>query len=253
MLTEGVVVPDAEIDRFYLHVPRDNPHHIARTSIARALTDAAPSASGTLIDIGCGLRPYRSLFAPYVERYIGIDYPTAHGTPRYVDAAIYGNALRLPLRDGCADTVLCTQVLEHVQEPAVLLSEARRVLRPDGALILTAPLTWAEHGAPHDFYRYTRYGLHHLLQRAGFRQHTLIPMDGLYATLAQVWLDELNFGRAGAPMWQRRLLGGINRATNAVALMLDRRFPSTRVHLTYLVIAHAGCTAQNNDAVAVSF
>ena len=62
-------------------------------------------------------------------------------------------------RDGAFDAVLFTQVLEHVPEPARVLAELHRILRPGGTLYLTAPLVWELHELPHDYYRYTSEGL----------------------------------------------------------------------------------------------
>lgn len=183
---------EREIAKYFLDVPRANAHHIARMSIARAMRAVAPQARGDLVDIGCGLRPYQSLFAPHIGRYIGIDYPPTGSDRTQIDATIYADSTHLPLRDRCADTVLTTQVLEHVPEPLRMLREAHRVLRPGGKLIMTAPFVWGEHETPQDFYRYTSYGLRYLLGRASLRVLDVFPLDGLYAVLGQMYLDELN-------------------------------------------------------------
>jgi len=52
---------EREIAKYFLDVPRDNTHHLARIGIARAMRAVAPQARGDLVDIGCGLRPYQSL------------------------------------------------------------------------------------------------------------------------------------------------------------------------------------------------
>ena len=70
-------------------------------------------------------------------------------------------------------------MLEHVPFPLKLLEEARRVLKPNGILILTCPQTYWLHEAPRDFYRFTRYGLVELLEnQAGFQIHSLRPIGG---------------------------------------------------------------------------
>lgn len=227
----------AEIVRYFLDVPRDNAHHLARMSIARAMRVAAPHARGDLLDIGCGLRPYRSLFAPYIRRYIGMDYPPGDGDGSQIDAAVYGDSQRLPFRDASVDTALSTQVLEHLPEPSVMLREAHRVLRPGGKLLLTAPFVWGEHEVPRDYYRYTSYGLRHLVERAGFRPLRVEPLEGLYTVLGQMYLDELNLGRHEKSRWRQRLIVATNVPVNALCAFLDRRFPSDRLCLTYLVIA----------------
>ena len=65
----------------------------------------------------------------------------------------------IPVDDARFDHVRLTQVLEHLPEPATVLAELRRVLKPGGTLWLTAPLFYAEHERPYDFFRYTPFGL----------------------------------------------------------------------------------------------
>jgi SAM-dependent methyltransferase len=114
-----------------------------------------------LIDVGCGAKPYRGLGAP-VERWVGIDVPDN------AEADLHGIAYDLPIDEATADTVLCTQVLEHLEEPARALREFLRVLRPGGHLILAAPQYWSLHEEPRDFFRYTSIGLRYLATEAGF-------------------------------------------------------------------------------------
>lgn len=121
----------------------DDPAYLARIAIARALAAAVPHARGTLVDVGCGTRPYLPLFLPHIARYIGVNYPpTAAERPYYAAADVYADGSHLPLRDACAQTALCTQVLEHVPEPGLMLTEIARVLCADGTLLLTAPQVW---------------------------------------------------------------------------------------------------------------
>ncbi len=128
---------------------RDDPAYLARSAIARALAAAAPHTRGTLVDVGCGTCPYLPLFAPYITRYIGVNYPTtATERPYYAAADVYADGSHLPLRDGCAQTVLCTQVLEHVPEPGLMLKEIARVLCAGGTLLLTAPQVWGSMRLP---------------------------------------------------------------------------------------------------------
>ncbi|PWG74541.1 SAM-dependent methyltransferase, partial [Enterococcus hirae] len=79
------------------------------------------------------------------------------------------------IRSGAFDTVLCTQVLEHVRDPKKALQELPRVLRPGGVLILSAPHLSMVHDAPHDYFRYTGFGLAELLDNCGFRAERIVP------------------------------------------------------------------------------
>ncbi|MBV8244655.1 MAG: methyltransferase domain-containing protein, partial [Candidatus Eremiobacteraeota bacterium] len=118
-------------------------------------------ASGTLLDVGCGEKPFRDrVRGP--ERWIGLD---VEGNP---SADVTGSADRIPMEDASVDTVLNTQVLEHVPDPLAALVEFYRVLVPGGYLVLSAPQYYEMHEVPHDYYRFTEYGLRYLLSRAGF-------------------------------------------------------------------------------------
>jgi SAM-dependent methyltransferase len=150
---------------------------VADYSIREILLRHQEFVSGTVLDLGCGSRPYEGYFNGRVRQWVGADYPAGgHPPARRVD--VFADAMQLPLAGESFDTVLCTQVLEHVPEPLDLLREARRVLRPGGHLVLTAPQYNALHGEPQDFYRYTRYGLDHLARKAGFAVKVIAPIGG---------------------------------------------------------------------------
>jgi len=111
--------------------------------------------------------------------------------------------------DGSFDAVVCTQVLEHLPEPWVAVEEFRRVLVPGGRVIITAPLTWYLHELPHDYYRFTAYGLAHLLHRAGFHRLDVQPMNDSPATLAEL-LRHLRWtlGQVGDGLDEARAIAG---------------------------------------------
>ena len=116
----------------------------------------------TVLDYGCGGSPYRGLFHG-VSRYIRADYVESPG----IDFRIDDSGV-LPLSDESCDCILSTQVLEHVLSPRIYLSEAFRVLRPGGTLILTTHGIWEDHGCPYDFWRWTADGLRREVIAAGF-------------------------------------------------------------------------------------
>jgi len=134
------------------------------TTLRKATEDAASKfANGLLVDIGCGGRAYSELFAPYIDRYLGLDiYASGNNLPD-----VYALAQALPLASESADVVLMSQVLEHLPEPWNCVSEAARVLKPGGVVIVSAPQTWMLHEKPFDFYRYSPFGLHYLCRHAG--------------------------------------------------------------------------------------
>lgn len=104
------------------------------------------------LDIGCANSPYRDLF----PNRVGFDVAEGPG----VD--VVGDAHMLPFDDSLFDQILCTEVLEHLHTPDRAITEMHRVLKPDGTLVLTTRFCFPIHDAPHDYFRYTKYGLRHL-------------------------------------------------------------------------------------------
>jgi SAM-dependent methyltransferase len=165
-----------------------NPFHLARRSLWRAMERSAPALKGSLLDVGCGTRPYRSLFR--VDRYVGLEIDTPMARQRGIADAFY-EGTHFPFADGEFGSVLCNQVLEHVFNPDVFLGEIRRVLQPGGRMLLTVPFVWDEHEQPYDYARYSSFGLKALLERNGFvvEEHRKLLDDfGLVLQLVNAYL-----------------------------------------------------------------
>lgn len=166
-----------------------SPFHLARRGLRKGLRNHAPALQGTILDVGCGTKPYRDLFPD--NEYIGIEVSriSRFGSVRHPD--VYFDGRSFPIVDGSVDSVLCSQVLEHVFEPAQFLAEIHRVLRPGGRLLLTVPFVWDEHEQPFDFARYTSFGLEYLMAKAGFRQLAHERTLANPSIFAQLWLAGL--------------------------------------------------------------
>jgi SAM-dependent methyltransferase len=166
-----------------VRVPRTVTGNSSRGYLREFLGRAAESVKpGDLVlDAGAGRAQYRGLFAH--ARYETADFLAVPGkayrSPEYVC-----DLSAIPVEDARFDHVVCTQVLEHLPDPAAVLAEFHRVLKPGGRLWLTAPLFYAEHERPYDFYRYTQYGLRHLLEGAGFTVDELGWLEGYLGTLS---------------------------------------------------------------------
>ncbi len=143
-----------------------NPFYFARNGLRTELGELLPLLSGAVLDVGCGRKPYRAL-ATGAVRYVGVDVDTP-ATRGHGDVDVFFDGKTLPLAEASFDGVLCSQVLEHVFTPEEFLREIHRVLRPNGRLVLTVPFAWDEHEQPHDFARYSSFGLRALLERSGF-------------------------------------------------------------------------------------
>ncbi len=176
-----------------------HPRYLSNRAIRKALQLLAPRVTGALLDTGCGYKPYQSIFSPYVTKYVGVDVPsTIHGMEA---SDVAGTALQLPLKAETFDTVLATEVMEHVPEPSLMLAEIYRVLRPNGALILSVPFHEPLHELPYDFYRYTYISLRYLFEKNGFRIETYYRRGGIVLVLCHLLCSYLyrRFGVVGYP------------------------------------------------------
>jgi SAM-dependent methyltransferase len=156
-----------------------NPSRVRLDAFARRAGASVPEG-GCVLDAGAGEGAYRIHFAH--ATYEAADFLEVDKVYAPVDYVCSLDAI--PVEDERYDLVLCTQVLEHLPEPAEVLKELHRVLRPGGELWLTAPLFYPEHEQPYDFYRYTSFGLRHRLECAGFEVKSFEWLEGYFGTLA---------------------------------------------------------------------
>jgi SAM-dependent methyltransferase len=135
----------------------------------RDLRAVLPSLRGTVLDVGCGAQPFRSLVNPQAT-YQGIDTDEAKAHFGYeMPNTTYFSGEIWPVTAGSADVVLCTETLEHVFDTRGFLAEAARCLAPGGTLLLTVPFAARWHFIPYDYWRFTPSSLNRLLTAAGFR------------------------------------------------------------------------------------
>jgi SAM-dependent methyltransferase len=178
-------------------VPFFYPDWLVLRDLSRDVAHAlATHATGRLLDVGCGEKPYRALPSA-VREWVGFDDPSNRG------ADVHGHAEALPFSDEVFDTVLCTQVVEHVRDPKAVIAECARVLRPGGVLIVTAPQYWEVHEAPHDYFRFTPLGLQMLVEGCGLsvqeslREGTGVKVAAQAINLSvQHWGERHAFGRS---------------------------------------------------------
>lgn len=167
------------------------------------------AAGARLLDFGCGSMPYRALAERHGAVYAGADF----GGDGMI--AIAGDGT-LPVADGSRDVVLSVQVLEHVRDLDRYLSEAGRVLRPGGMLVLSTHGNWLYHPHPEDHRRWTRTGLIVDLEARGFVVEQIDSIAGPLATTTMIRL-------AGYAFFLRRLplVGGM--IAGALAIVMNAR------------------------------
>lgn len=201
-----------------LHPSRSLPRYAVRAPLARWLREEAQRAHDdlgaySLLDVGCGQKPYEPIFTPFVTSYIGVD-PVEN--PR---AELRGAVEALPVGDASVDVVLCNQVLEHVDDPALALRELYRVVAPGGRLLLTTHGTQVYHPSPVDYWRWTHAGLEKILRDNGeWASVTVTPASGTTACvtmLIAIYID-LAARRVHLGAFVKPLIAGLNTLAEAV-------------------------------------
>lgn len=115
-------------------------------------------ARGDLLDLGCGQVPLYSAYVSHVQSVTCVDWPGSPHDVSHADILCDVNE-PLPIESDSFDTVVCSDVLEHLHSPTVALSEMSRVLRPGGKILLSVPFLYGLHEQPHDYHRYTRFAI----------------------------------------------------------------------------------------------
>jgi SAM-dependent methyltransferase len=138
-------------------------------TIVKYLRPALSQVSGRVLDVGAGQSPWRA-WLPVHTSYQGIDvgYANEFGMDSVRSDIIYYDGKLMPFPDGAFDCVLCIEVLEHSEDPQLLISEIARVLKTAGTVLLTVPWSARQHHLPHDYHRFTRERLKALFIQNGF-------------------------------------------------------------------------------------
>lgn len=196
------------------------PTYAVRAPLVRWLADEARIAHEALgayrlLDVGCGEKPYRDLFAPYAREHVGVD---THSPAAELKGAIEA----LPVENASFDVVLCAQVLEHVDDPAQGVRELARVTRPGGRVLLSTHGTYVFHPAPVDHWRWTHTGLEKLLRENGdWASVRVAPGAGTAASLTMLNAIYVEHLLRRTPL--RFVRGAVVAAMNRTARALDRR------------------------------
>jgi SAM-dependent methyltransferase len=157
---------------------------------------AAGLAEGAwVLDAGAGECQYAECFSR--QRYLAVDLGVGSARWNYGSLDARADLETLPFADASFDAAICIVALEHVREPALVLREIARTLRPAAALLLVVPFFWEIHQAPHDYWRFTRHGISALLEQNGFGEIAVDPAGGYFRLLARTLANGIKFFMKG--------------------------------------------------------
>jgi SAM-dependent methyltransferase len=210
--------------------PRTSPTWVVRHALAQWLRAQADELrSGSLVrvlDVGCGVKPYYPFFADVASEYVGVDVVE---NPM---AELLGSVEALPVEDASFDVVLCTQVLEHCEDPGQAVRELRRVTRPGGRVLASTHGVQVYHPSPVDYWRWTHEGLSRLFAtNADWKTVSVTPAAGTASALAMLLgtYVEIALRRtmlARPPVW---LLNRMGAALDARAASLRQPVPGSLI------------------------
>ncbi|MBL9171614.1 MAG: class I SAM-dependent methyltransferase [Verrucomicrobiales bacterium] len=144
------------------------------------LRQHAEAASGTILDLGCGASPFRSLFLK-ADRYVRVD------CYKVDDEVIVADATSLPFETASINVIILSQVLGDIPDLVKAFREMERVLAPDGSLLVYETMTYPQHDLPHDYWRVMPHGLRWAARQAGLEVHAIDHLGGYFTQLSQHW------------------------------------------------------------------
>ena len=147
-------------------------------------------ASGPLADLGCGKVPLYGMYRDRVTDVTCIDWPCSHHQSPHIDILADLN-IPLDLERESFDTVIASDVIEHLHNPRALFCSAYHLLRRGGKLIIGVPFLYWIHEEPYDFHRYTRFALEKMTSDAGLVTISLVSYAGAPEVLADILIKTL--------------------------------------------------------------
>jgi SAM-dependent methyltransferase len=142
----------------------ENPWYFAKIDLYKEIIRYKHLITGKVLDFGCGTKPFEQLFA--VSEYIGLEHEKSKENTK---ADFFYDGKHFPFDDNSFDSVLSTQVLEHVPNPMEILNEIARVLKPGGYVMVSVPFSQEEHEVPYDFYRFSSYAIADMFNNADLK------------------------------------------------------------------------------------
>lgn len=214
-----------------------NPYYFVKKGLIKGLHKSSRYISGKVLDFGCGNRSYEHLFDPKI--FIGLEiYRRGHDhSKERID--LYYDGITIPFKNNSFDSILSIEVFEHVFNFGDILNELNRILKPDGYLLLTLPFVWEEHEQPHDFGRYTSFGIIHTLETHGFVVLELFKTTGYIETIFQMWNNY--FYKKLFPKFkllQKFCIPFFIFPSNCIGVVLSRLLPKNKdMYLNIVVVA----------------
>lgn len=142
-----------------------NPFYFAKKGLYQNMVKLTRNIKGKTLDVGCGQKPYEKIC--HSSEYIGLEIDTPKNK-KLKKADYFYDGKIFPFNNSEFDSIIISQVFEHVFNPEEFLSKVNRVLKMGGVMLITVPFLWDEHEQPFDYGRYSSFGLKFILEKSGF-------------------------------------------------------------------------------------
>jgi SAM-dependent methyltransferase len=150
-----------------------------------------PLMRGKLLDLGCGNKPYSSIYNEVCDSSVGCDVPNSPHKNSTVEVLCAAEDADKHFDAGSFDCVICTEVLEHTRNDYKVVQNINKLLNTDGNLLISAPFTYVLHEPPHDYRRYTLYGLKSILEENGFEVKSIFSMGATFSSMFYIFYYSL--------------------------------------------------------------
>lgn len=220
--------------------------YFVRTSIRNFIVNNNLHISGKVLDVGCGIMPYKEIIEGVVSvsQYIGVDFESsladeyALGKPDF-----FWNGKVLPIESNTIDTIIATELLEHCEYPDQILTEMARVLKPGGKMLLTVPFIWNLHLVPFDEYRYTPFSLSRHIRNAKLDIIKLNPLGLWDASLAQmigIWIQN-------RPLRHRNIYAFFGKFVIRLLLSKEKKLSNVNILKDGVMVTGLSALVQKNS------
>ena len=215
-----------------------NPYFINRKSLFNEIGLFAMKVKKdeSVLDVGCGLKPYRSLFKN--DDYVGIDIKGGGHSDETKIVDKFYDGKNIPFEDERFNNIICTQVLEHAEDPRKLIEECSRVIKKDGQIFISMPFMYPEHEIPYDYRRFTRFEHQKLLEENNFTSIKIKQTTGFFGTFGQLFsvyiFESITFR---ATILKTLLSVFILGPVQIISLVLDFIFRKSGPTMDYVVTA----------------
>lgn len=205
-------------------------------------------ARGRLADLGCGKVPLYGAYRGLVGSVTCIDWAASPHGALHLDCEADLSRPPLPFADASFDTLIVSDVLEHVPEPRRLWAEMARLLAPGGHALVNVPFLYGLHEEPHDYFRYTSFALERFAAQAGFEVIALDAVGGSVDVLGDLLAKHLaRLPLAGPPLAAAVQALALAFGRGAVGARARRR-TAVKFPLGYFMVCRRPAAAPHDDA-----